>query len=241
MYYEESEIRRYSRKTKAGTKSEFNQIRLGSSSKFEKDEKIIVLKSTDFYDLQNQLENKNKTIDTTHFEETINELKAKNESLEKKIQTLETKNKSLNDELEIDTNKLEAKINKLENENKKLKEKLKEEDTSKFEKEITQLTAENKKLKEKLEERDNLPQIIELQEKHKLDTRILNDKIYTLTEKLSDEKDLTKKLIIGQHALMERGPISRLLNRKPKGVDLAITSNTKELLNNDVEFEKIED
>lgn len=88
VYHEKTSVKRYSRKTKGETK-EFNQINLGYSSIFEKNESVIILRESDWNDLNLNImelqDNENKFDD---LKKELDQIKIENNNLRGEIKSL---------------------------------------------------------------------------------------------------------------------------------------------------------
>lgn len=81
IYTEKASIKRYSRKTKEGTK-EFNQLNLGYTSEFEKDENVVILRESDWNELTAEVRK-------------LKELKTGNEDMKMELEEVKKENRNL--------------------------------------------------------------------------------------------------------------------------------------------------
>lgn len=107
MYFEEAEVKEYERKNK----TKYKQIHLGTTSKFNKSEKVAVIKIKDLETLLS----KPSLEDVKELEATIKELTSEKQNLQHDLQQVENKIKSINEEK---SEKIEDANSKIEKANK---------------------------------------------------------------------------------------------------------------------------
>lgn len=139
--------------------------------------------------------------------------------------------KTFKQNLEPKVHELEEDLSSCRNENRKLKEdleKLKLENEKLSSERVNFIEETNKKLleaKEEIEARDL--ELIQIQKEHKLELEAKANEIRELNNKLSNEKDTSKTLLVGLYAYEERGLLDKWLDRTPQLVKEILKENPK--------------
>lgn len=139
--------------------------------------------------------------------------------------------KSFKESLEPKVNELESKLNTCRNENKDLQkqlQELKKENERLSSERVTFIEETNKKLleaKEEIEARDL--ELIQIQKEQKKELEAKANEIRELNNKLGNEKDTSKTLLVGLYAYEERGLLDKWLNRTPALVKEILKENPK--------------
>lgn len=90
MYYEEAEVKQYSRDTKKG-KKHFNQIHLGQKSEFKHEEKVVVINKDSFKKIVDESE----VEANQELQQQLEKVIAENNTLKKDLQELEKEKENL--------------------------------------------------------------------------------------------------------------------------------------------------
>lgn len=133
--------------------------------------------------------------------------------------------------LEPKTKELENKLSVCRDENQQLKDGLKKLELEKSEivskyNDIIE-NANNNMLEATQKVLDKEAEINELNRQHAKEIKEKDEEIKELNSKLSNEKDISKTLLVGLYAYEERGIIDNLFNRTPKLVKRLLEENPK--------------
>ena len=139
--------------------------------------------------------------------------------------------KTFKENLEPKVNELESKLSSCRNENQRLQEELQQlklENERLSSERVDFIEETNKKLleaKAEIEARDL--ELIQLQKEQKQDLEVKANEIRELNNKLANEKDTSKTLLVGLYAYEERGLLDKWLDRTPALVKEILKENPK--------------